>query len=94
MTTLIASQNLRELEDFCDHVGLLHEAGCSSLKTRQAPTRSFQAQIAFREDVTAEQLKSAGLEILRFSARGSLSEILSRNTGRLHTILNQMISAA
>ncbi|HZK41997.1 MAG TPA: ABC transporter ATP-binding protein, partial [Clostridia bacterium] len=27
MTVLIASQNLRELEDFCDHVGLLHQGG-------------------------------------------------------------------
>ncbi|MBP5669199.1 MAG: ABC transporter ATP-binding protein, partial [Lachnospiraceae bacterium] len=27
MTPIIASHNLRELEDICDHVGLLHEGG-------------------------------------------------------------------
>jgi alanine racemase len=27
VTVVIASHNLRELEDFCDHVGLLHEGG-------------------------------------------------------------------
>ena len=28
MTPVIASHNLRELEDICDHVGLLHRGGC------------------------------------------------------------------
>lgn len=28
-TPVIASHNLRELEDICDHVGLLHQAACS-----------------------------------------------------------------
>ena len=27
MTALISSHNLRELEDICDHVGLLHKGG-------------------------------------------------------------------
>lgn len=92
MTTLIASQNLRELEDFCDHVGLLHEGGLLFVEELDKLRLGLsKAQIAFREDVTAEQLKSAGLEILRFSARGSLIEILSRNTeAELRTILNQM----
>lgn len=27
MTPVIASHNLRELEDICDHVGLLHKGG-------------------------------------------------------------------
>ena len=27
MTPIIASHNLRELEDICDHVGLLHRGG-------------------------------------------------------------------
>ena len=92
MTTLIASQNLRELEDFCDHVGLLHEGGLLFVEELDKLRLGLsKAQIAFREDVTAEQLKLVGLEILRFSARGSLIEILSRNTeAELRTILNQM----
>jgi len=39
-----------------------------------------KAQIAFREPVSENALKDLGLDILRFSARGSLIEILSRNT--------------
>ena len=27
MTPVVASHNLRELEDICDHVGLLHKGG-------------------------------------------------------------------
>ncbi len=92
MTTLIASQNLRELEDFCDHVGLLHEGGLLFVKELDKLRLGLvKAQVAFRENVTAEQLKSMGLEILRFSARGSLVEILARNTEEeLRTILNQV----
>ena len=40
MTVLIASQNLRELEDFCDHVGLLHEGGLLFVRTTNARPRS------------------------------------------------------
>lgn len=70
-TILIASHNLRELEDLCDHVGLLHRGGLvlerdlDSLKLNickfhcafeQAPSRD-----AFSE-----------LELTKFSKRGNL----------------------
>jgi ABC-2 type transport system ATP-binding protein len=92
MTTLIASQNLRELEDFCDHVGLLHEGGLLFVEELDKLRLSLvKAQVAFREEVGSEKLMEMGLEILRFSARGSLVEILSRNTEmELRTILNQL----
>ena len=32
LTPIIASHNLRELEDICDHVGLLHKGGILLLK--------------------------------------------------------------
>ena len=92
MTTLIASQNLRELEDFCDHVGLLHEGGLLFVEELDKLRLGLvKAQVAFREEVSSEKLMEMGLEILRFSARGSLVEILSRNTEvELRTILNQV----
>ncbi|HHW94201.1 MAG TPA: ABC transporter ATP-binding protein [Clostridiaceae bacterium] len=92
MTTLIASQNLRELEDFCDHVGLLHDGGLLFVEELDKLRLGLvKAQVAFRGDITEKQLKSMGLEILRFHARGSLVEILSRNTElELRTILNQL----
>lgn len=31
-TPIIASHNLRELEDICDHVGLLHKGGVLFIK--------------------------------------------------------------
>jgi len=81
MTVLIASQNLRELEDFCDHVGLLHEGGLLFVEELDKLRLGLvKAQIAFREPVSENALKDLGLDILRFSARGSLIEILSRNT--------------
>ncbi len=91
MTVLIASQNLRELEDFCDHVGLLHEGGLLFVEELDKLRLSLvKAQIAFRDEVTEDELRSMGLDILRYSARGSLIEILSCNTEQeLRTILNQ-----
>lgn len=49
MTVLIASHNLRELEDFCDTVGLLHRGGvCSKRRSTSSSSgctacRSFSA---------------------------------------------------
>ena len=81
MTVLIASQNLKELEDFCDHVGLLHRGGLLfSEEIDQLRLSVVKAQIAFREPVPLEKLRDEGLVILQSRARGSIIEILARNT--------------
>lgn len=81
MTVLIASQNLKELEDFCDHVGLLHRGGLLfSEEIDKLRLSIVKAQIAFREPVPLEKLRDEGLVILQSRARGSIIEILARNT--------------
>ena len=78
-TVLISSHNLRELEDFCDHVGLLHEGGI--VFERELDLLKFdlsKIQVAFDEVPSEEQLTQAGLDILSYSTRGRLVNLVIR----------------
>ena len=64
MTALISSHNLRELEDLCDHVAILHKG--QLLMTREMDnlrTSYCKVQTAFRPAV--ETLDLPGLSVLR-----------------------------
>ena len=64
LTPVIASHNLRELEDLCDHVGLLHKGGVilsRDLGNLQLETKKIQAVFPF--DVSEEDF--APLSVLR-----------------------------
>ena len=81
LTVLIASQNLRELEDFCDHAGLLHEGGLLFVEELDKLRLSIvKVQAAFPQPVTENRLRELGLDILQFRTRGSLIEILARSS--------------
>jgi len=71
MTPIVASHNLRELEDICDHVGLLHKGGILfSRDLSDMMLGMHKLQAAFSSPVTREQFPA--LDILRFEPRGSL----------------------
>lgn len=71
MTPIIASHNLRELEDICDHVGLLHKGGVLLSKDLEELKCNIQkVQCVLPQECDA-QLKSI-LDILRFERRGKL----------------------
>ncbi|NLT58618.1 MAG: ABC transporter ATP-binding protein [Clostridiales bacterium] len=71
ITPVIASHNLRELEDICDHVGLLHRGGILfSRDLEDMMQDAHKVQAAFSAPVTREDFPE--LDILRFEARGSL----------------------
>lgn len=92
MTVIIASQNLRELEDFCDHVGLLHEGGLLFVEELDKLRLSIvKVQVAFPEPVSETQLRELGLIILQYRTRGSLVEILARNSEQeIRQIMDKM----
>ena len=80
MTAVIASHNLRELEDICDHIGLLHKGGVLLSKDLYDVKLSIQrAQCVFTQE---EDLETAfqGLEILKTERRGNLITITVRVT--------------
>ncbi len=71
MTVLVSSHNLRELEDICDHVGIIHQGKMVVEKPLDDIKGSiFKMQMAF-EGEFPESLKKE-LNILSFSQSGSV----------------------
>ncbi len=74
-TAIITSHSLRELEDLCDQLALLHKGGLvlqsdiANLKTSQ-----FKIQIAFEEDYTRE--KFGDLDIRYYKKSGSVTNMI------------------
>lgn len=80
MTPVIASHNLRELEDICDHVGLLHKGGILLSKDLFDMKLSIhKVQCVFSKETNVNELME-GFEILKVEQRGSLFTITIRGT--------------
>ena len=79
MTPVIASHNLRELEDICDHVGLLHKGGILLSKDLDDMKLNIhKIQCVLKEGMTADDLKE--LQILSQEGRGRLLTLTVRGT--------------
>ncbi|MDE5865787.1 MAG: ABC transporter ATP-binding protein [Lachnospiraceae bacterium] len=80
LTPIIASHNLRELEDLCDHVGLLHKGGIllsKDLEDMKCNIHKVQCVFTSAED----ELKALnGLNIVKNERRGSLHTITIRGS--------------
>jgi len=77
MTVLVSSHNLRELEDICDHVGIIHNGKMvieKPLDDLKGNIHKFQ--LAFKEDCI-EDLKNK-LDVLHVSKTGSVYTIIIR----------------
>lgn len=72
LVPVIASHNLRELEDICDHVGLLHEGGVLLSEDLADMKLNLQkVQVVFTSDEDREAA-TEGLNILLQEQRGRL----------------------
>jgi len=74
-TVILTSHNLRELEDICDHLGLLYKGGIifeSDISTIK--TRMFKVQISLKEDFNEKTFSE--LEIMNFIKKGSVATII------------------
>jgi ABC-2 type transport system ATP-binding protein len=80
LTPVIASHNLRELEDICDHVGLLHKGGVLLSKDLEEMKCNIQkVQCVFRS--TEDEAKVvASLDIMKNEKRGSLNTFTVRGS--------------
>ena len=77
MTTIIASHNLREMEDICDTVGLLHKGDLLFVRELDDMKSEFhKIQAVFSESFDASSL--AGLKILGYQKRGSIVSFIAR----------------
>lgn len=76
-TTIITSHSLRELEDTCDQLALLHKGGIVfESDIQNLKTALFKVQIAFNEPYTKERF--AGIEMLDYNQMGSVATFIAR----------------
>lgn len=77
MTVIMTSHSLRELEDTCDQLALLHKGGLVlESDILDLKTSLFKIQIAFVEKYDRSMFD--GFDILHFSKHGSVSNIIMR----------------
>lgn len=89
MTAIISSHNLRELEDLCDHVALIH-AGKILFSNSLEEIRSgvHKVQAAFK--TLPPEIKLASLDIVKCERTGSLFQMIIR--GDEEKIMNTISS--
>lgn len=76
-TAIITSHSLRELEDTCDQLALLHKGGLVlESDIQNLRTTQFKVQVAFHETYTEK--KFAELPVLHYSKRGSVASLIVR----------------
>jgi len=72
LTPIIASHNLRELEDICEYVGLLHRGGILFEKDMdEMKLNIHKIQCVVKEDEMLTRIKE-GLEVVTMDNRGAL----------------------
>lgn len=79
LTPIIASHNLREIEDICDHIGLLHGGNILFERELDDMKRDIHTVQAIFERSMHESL-FAPLDPISFSARGSLCTLVVRGS--------------
>ncbi|MCL2488590.1 MAG: ABC transporter ATP-binding protein [Oscillospiraceae bacterium] len=76
-TAIITSHSLRELEDTCDQLALLHKGGMVlESDVTNLKTSLFKVQIAFSGEYDRE--KFAGIDLMHFAKRGSVTNMIVR----------------
>lgn len=77
-TPVIASHNLRELEDICDSVGILHQGGVLMQKDLEEMKLNIHTiQCVFQNEADEQQALNS-LEVVKVEKRGSLNLITVR----------------
>ena len=78
-TPVIASHNLRELEDICDHVGLLHKGGILFSKDMEEMKETIhKVQCVVSEESKYRLLKN--LDVMKTESRGNLLMLTLRGS--------------
>ena len=81
MTVLVSSHNLRELEDICDHVGIIHNGHMIMEKPLDDLKGSVHKyQLVFDEDMT-DKLRAVD-NVLHVSRVGSIYNVIIRGNTR------------
>ena len=80
LTPIIASHNLRELEDICEYVGLLHKGGILFEKDLdEMKLNIHKVQCVIKEEAVLELIKR-NLEVVTMENRGALYTLTARGS--------------
>lgn len=80
LTPVIASHNLRELEDICDNIGLLHRGGMLLSKDlEELKLDIHKVQIVFKDGIPEKIYND--LDIIKTDSRGSLNVFTIKGNG-------------
>ena len=78
MTPIIASHNLRELEDICEYVGLLHRGGILFAKDMEdMKINIHKMQVVIKDEETLPKIKER-FEVVKVESRGALYTVTIR----------------
>lgn len=76
-TAILTSHSLRELEDTCDQLALLHKGGLVfESDITNLKTKLFKIQVAFKEEYNKNSFE--GFDMLHFAKHGSVANIIVR----------------
>lgn len=74
-TVIITSHSLRELEDICDHLALLHKGGLVlDSDVLELKTTQFKVQVAFKESFNESRFWD--MNITRYNQMGSVANMI------------------
>ena len=85
-TPVVASHNLRELEDICDHIGLLHQGGVLMQKDLEEMKLNIHTVQCVFEKEEDEKAAISGLNLVKAEKRGRLNLWTAR--GKKEEIMN------
>jgi len=78
-TTIITSHSLRELEDTCDQLALLHKGGIVfESDIQNLKTSLFKVQTAFSDVYDRSRFERLGIQILSYTQTGSVCTLIVR----------------
>lgn len=90
-TVIITSHSLRELEDTCDQLALLHKGGIVfESDIQNLKTSLFKVQVAFKEQY--DKSKFENVNMLNYSQRGSVANIIVKGDREETTALFEAMS--
>lgn len=77
---VIASHNMREIEDICDHIGLLHKGGILFSQDLDDMKLHLQKVQCVLSDPLKEAELMKGLELVVYEKRGSMITLVAKGT--------------
>lgn len=91
LTPIIASHNLRELEDICEHIGLLHKGGILFSKDLdEIKLGIFKLQCVLKNEEDLENIRKQ-FTVLQIDKRGSLLTLTLRGNSQDISLLMEQI---